>query len=171
MGTKILSAQSYQFSFFPFPIFIFFTWILLQSLWPFPLAFLVYLSCFSFSLTSNLYCSKWLFLLVDEVLLPLKYNSQRQSHKWGNQSFSYEVQQNCFSFIQPQKFPRDFPLPYLLPAFHFTKGYNKKKRISLTKKAAILFSLSSHPPKKHEICKTWKYHGEIATLLSIFKRY
>lgn len=93
-----------------------FTWILLQLLWPFPQAFLVYSKHLSFALTFNLYCSKVSFWLI-KVLLPLKYNSQRQSLSWGSQSFSFQTHQNHsyhFSSKIPPKFP--FTLPSsLLP--------------------------------------------------------
>lgn len=145
MGTKILSIPSHQLSFSPSPRFTLCTWILPQPLWPFPQAFLVYLRFLSFSLTFNLYCYKASFLPINEVLLPL--NSQRQSHKWGSQSFSYQTHQNCFPSIQPQKFPRDSCSLYLLLPSHSTKLYITKKGKSLTKTAAMLSSLISYPSK------------------------
>lgn len=92
---------------------------------------LIYLRYLSFSLPFNLYCSKASSLPINEVLLLLKYKSQRLSHKCRSQSFSYQTHQNCSPSIHPQTSLRDSHSLYLLPPSHFTKLYIKKKGINL----------------------------------------
>lgn len=165
MGTKILSIPSHQFSFSPTSRFILFPWILLQPLWPFPQAFLIYLRCLSFSLTFNLHCSKSSFLLINEVLLPLKYNSQRQYHKWGSQSFSYQTHQNPslpFSFKNPHGFPFTLPCP---PSLTPQNCILRKKGISLTKTVTILFSIILNQSKNMIMYYTVKLYNTSEQLL------
>lgn len=161
--------QFHHTNFLSSPKFIFFSWILLQSLWPFPLAFLIYLSCFSFSLTSNLYCSKWLFLLVNKFycLLNMTHRGNHTSEETIHSPMNFtrivflssSLKNSTGTSIYPTYFPPSTPKNCL------TRNY---ECASLKKLPSFLVSV--HTPQKIIIyIKTYKYHREIAALLSVFK--